>query len=273
MIDATARLVFTSGLIYSAQFPFSTTVIVDNGKIAWLGDEEGLAGQLLDTDIQIDLGGAFVSPGFFDAQLTTLNPSDQGIAAGIVGGQAQAQLVVRDVSRALVAAREPISPNPSTVTLGPRLLSEQDVAALVSDRAFVIADASSRPATARQLAAAGIPFAFGSNGRQTIVWEWIRGMVFGDVDGLSARAAFNAATRSGWRYAGYPDAGQLTIGSTATFNVWTCDQFEVQVPDSRVSAWSTDARAGTPPLPDLSPGATLPVLEATVVCGDLQRVG
>src|SRR5690606_2707913 len=107
----------------------------------------------------------------------------------------------------------------------------EQVPALLASRSFVIADFGTSPSTLRMLAAAGVPFAFGSAGGSGGVWDWIRHAVFGSDSGLSARAAFNATTRSGWRLAGVPDSGQLTIGSDATFNVWACEQFEVQVPD------------------------------------------
>ena len=41
----------------------------------------------------------------------------------------------------------------------------------------------------------------------------------------------------------------------------------VQAPDDRIQAWSTDPRSGTPGLPDLSPGADLPVNLRTVIRG------
>ena len=58
MIDAATRLVLTAGLVYSYRFPFSTSVILDQGRIAWIGDDGGLSGQLLDSDVIIDCEGA-----------------------------------------------------------------------------------------------------------------------------------------------------------------------------------------------------------------------
>ncbi|PPB49969.1 amidohydrolase [Arthrobacter pityocampae] len=69
---------------------------------------------------------------------------------------------------------------------------------------------------------------------------------------VSARAAFIAHTRAGWRLAGRsPMMGQLAPGTPASFAVWKVDELMVQTPDNRVQSWSTDPRAGTPLLPAL----------------------
>jgi predicted amidohydrolase YtcJ len=60
--------------------------------------------------------------------------------------------------------------------------------------------------------------------------------------------------------------GQLAPGTPATFAIWDADELSIQTPDSRVSAWSTDARAGTPMLPSLDSGR-LPVCVGTVMNG------
>ena len=73
--------------------------------------------------------------------------------------------------------------------------------------------------------------------------------------GCSARAAFAAHTRGGWRAAGVDDTGVLAPGAPATYAVWDTDaELAVQTPDERVAAWTTDPRAGVPVLPDLSDG-------------------
>ncbi|MCZ4516508.1 amidohydrolase, partial [Streptomyces sp. ActVer] len=45
------------------------------------------------------------------------------------------------------------------------------------------------------------------------------------------------------------------------------DELVVQAPGGRVARWSADPRSGTPGLPDLTPGARLPVCLRTVVGG------
>ena len=268
MIDATARLVFTGGMVYSSQFPFSTALIVDSGKIAWIGDDAGLAGQLLDGDRMIDCEGSLITPPFFDVAMTGLEGVDSSIGAGVVVDDGAGELFVRDSASSFRLVPRDGAPPAVRVDLGESEVTSADAERMLGSASFVVAGHQARPRALRELAAVGVPFAFGSNGRSTSVWEWIARMVYLEPNGLSARAAFNAATRSGWRFAGMPDAGQLSIGSRANFNLWVCDQVEVQVPDERVSAWSTDVRAGTPPLPDLSPGAALPELVGTVLDGE-----
>jgi predicted amidohydrolase YtcJ len=83
---------------------------------------------------------------------------------------------------------------------------------------------------------------------------------------LSARAAFSAHTRGGWRAARQDDVGELAPGAPATFAVWDVPgELVVQAPDDRVAGWSTDPRAGVAGLPDLS--APAPVCRRTVVRG------
>jgi len=120
------------------------------------------------------------------------------------------------------------------------------------------------------MAAAGVALALGSDAPVTPLdpWGTVRAAVRHRTpgSGLSARAAFSAHTRGGWRAARVEGAGELTPGAPATFAVWELPaELVVQVPDERVSAWSTDPRAGVAGLPDLSDGD--PVCRLTVVGG------
>lgn len=121
------------------------------------------------------------------------------------------------------------------------------------------------------LAAAGVPLAFGSDAPVTPLgpWEAVRAAVFhhDPVQRLSARAAFAAHTRGGWRAVGRDDAGVLVPGAPASYAVWEVDELVVQAPDDRIQAWSTDPRSGTPGLPDLTPGVAAPRCLRTVVQG------
>jgi predicted amidohydrolase YtcJ len=120
------------------------------------------------------------------------------------------------------------------------------------------------------LAAAGVAVALGSDAPVTPLdpWGTLRAAVLHRTpgSGLSARAAFSAHTRGGWRAARRDEAGELVPGAPASFAVWqVTGELVVQVPDARVSAWSTDPRAGVAGLPDLS--GDDPRCRATVVAG------
>ncbi|WP_460960434.1 amidohydrolase [Parasphingorhabdus pacifica] len=124
------------------------------------------------------------------------------------------------------------------------------------------------------LAASGVVLAFGSDAPVTSVDPWgsIRAAVHHHTDGfgISARAAFTAHTRGGWRAAGVDDGvtGMLVAGAPATYVVWDAGELVVSAPDSRVQRWSTDPRSGVPALPDLTPGTPLPRCLRTVLRGE-----
>lgn len=120
------------------------------------------------------------------------------------------------------------------------------------------------------LAAAGVPLAFGSDSPVTPFDPWaavLAAMRHHDpTQRISARAAFRAHTRGGWR-AGrlmHTGAGEIRLGAPATLAIWAAGPLAVQAPDSRVAAWSTDPRAGTPLLPELGEGAPAPACLRTL---------
>ncbi|GGT42807.1 amidohydrolase [Streptomyces kurssanovii] len=118
---------------------------------------------------------------------------------------------------------------------------------------------------------AGVPLAFGSDSPVTPLdpWGTVRAAAFHRTPEhrISVRAAFTAHTRGGWRAVGHDEAGVLVPGAPADYAVWRTGALIVQAPDDRVARWSTDPRSGTPGLPDLGPGAELPVCVRTVVRG------
>ncbi len=119
--------------------------------------------------------------------------------------------------------------------------------------------------------ASGMTLALGSDSPVTpfAPWEAVRACVNHHTadQRVSARSAFLAHTRGGWRAAGFDDRGYLDLGMPATFTVWAVGDLVVQAPDDRIQTWSTDPRSGTPGLPDLSPGAPTPSALRTVVRG------
>jgi hypothetical protein len=122
------------------------------------------------------------------------------------------------------------------------------------------------------LAAAGVPLAFGSDSPVTPMDPWgaVRAAAYSSAPeaALSARAAFAAHTRGGWRAAGRDGEGVLAPGTPATFAVWQAGELAVDSPDERIARWSTDPRAAVPGLPDVAPGADLPSCLRTVVRGE-----
>lgn len=118
---------------------------------------------------------------------------------------------------------------------------------------------------------AGGALAFGSDAPVTPLGPWAAvraAMNHSNPDQrVSARAAFSAHTRGGWRAVGEIAAGVLQPGAPAHVAVWRVDELDVQAPDARVSGWSTDPRSGTPALPVLEPGSSLPECVATLVAG------
>lgn len=107
------------------------------------------------------------------------------------------------------------------------------------------------------LFSAGVPVCFGSDSPVTpfAPWAGVRAALAHHrrEQRISARAAFLAYSRAGWRAARERDPmmGQLVPGAPASFAVWQVDELMVQVADERVQSWSTDPRSRTPLLPAL----------------------
>ncbi|MCA5894745.1 amidohydrolase family protein [Isoptericola sp. NEAU-Y5] len=120
------------------------------------------------------------------------------------------------------------------------------------------------------LASAGVPLAFGSDAPVTPLdpWQGVRATLRHEdtTQRISARTAFRAHTRGGWRLAGldHTGAGELRVGAPAHLAVWRAEQLAVQAAPGRLSQWNPEARAGQPLLPDLSPGAAEPECLQTV---------
>ena len=121
------------------------------------------------------------------------------------------------------------------------------------------------------LVAGGVALAFSSDSPVTPIdpWSTVRAAAWHHEPSqrISVRAAFNASTRGGWRAMRRMDAGVLSPGAPAHVALWDVDELDVQVPDTRVSAWSTDPRSATPALPVLTPDSALPRCAATIADG------
>lgn len=121
------------------------------------------------------------------------------------------------------------------------------------------------------LAGAGVPLALGSGVGGFDPWGSVRAAVLHPEaeQRVSARAAFRAHTRGGWRLAGldHAGAGEIRIGAPAHLAIWRADELVVQAPEGRLAAWSTDPRAGTPLLPALAPDVPAPQCLRTLRAG------
>jgi len=109
------------------------------------------------------------------------------------------------------------------------------------------------------LAAAGVPLAFGSDSPVTPLGPWaaVRAAIRPSDPGagISPRAAFAAHTKGGWLAAGR-EGGELGPGKPATFAVWRAGESDQAGADTRVFG-----------LPDVSAGLELPSCVRTVVRG------
>ncbi|MHC9294803.1 amidohydrolase [Mycobacterium sp. LTG2003] len=120
------------------------------------------------------------------------------------------------------------------------------------------------------LASEGVPLAFGSDTPVTSMnpWETVRAAIEHRTpsSAISARAAFAAATRGGWRAGGVRDGvtGTLVAGAAASYAVWDADDLEVSAPANAAQRWSTDPRSRVPALPRLATGSALPRCRQTV---------
>jgi predicted amidohydrolase YtcJ len=120
------------------------------------------------------------------------------------------------------------------------------------------------------LASQGVPLALGSDAPVTGLDPWgsVRAAVNHHTPGsaVSARAAFAAATRGGWRASGVRDGktGTLVPGAPASYVVWDAGPLNTHAPSDAVQRWSTDPRSRVPALPRLGPTDTLPQCRRTV---------
>ncbi|MFT3900087.1 MAG: amidohydrolase [Gordonia sp. (in: high G+C Gram-positive bacteria)] len=120
------------------------------------------------------------------------------------------------------------------------------------------------------LAKAGVALAFSSDSPVTPVSPWTAvAAAVGhhrSESAVSARAAYGACTRGGWRAAARNDGltGVLVPGAPASYAVFDADKLVVAGSDDKVQRWSTDPRSRVPALPAVAPGAPIPDCVRTV---------
>jgi hypothetical protein len=110
----------------------------------------------------------------------------------------------------------------------------------------------------------GVALAFGSDSPVTPLDPWgsVRAAVWhhNPTHRMSARSAFAAHTRGGWRAVHRDTEGVLAPGASATFAVWS-------QPPRATPAGSPDAAGSGARLPSLDPDESLPVCRLTVLRG------
>ncbi len=320
------RTLYRNGVVHSASHPFAQALMVEDGVITWLGDED-TADQMAAPET-IDLDGALVAPAFVDAAADLDRAPDLADAAahGIVsvhtlrpggswpnggpgdgGHDDQVEVVAYAAGRGVVdleqvsdeealLAVESATRAHAPVVLRVGSSSEHralDVVEAVSDRtgAAAVARAGHRIVGVRDVsearsarivrlglrvtlvpphlplasaASAGLAVSLG--GLSHDPWGVLLEAMTQEPAGerVSARAAFRAATRGGWRAVGQDDVGELRPGAVAHLALWRANHLGVQGPRS---AWSSDARAGTPLLPFLEPDEARPACLRTVRAG------
>ncbi len=120
------------------------------------------------------------------------------------------------------------------------------------------------------LAKAGVALSFSSDAPVTDIdpWATIRAAVHHHRprNAISARGAFAACTRGGWRAGGINDGltGTLEPGARAAYAIWNVEDMVVAGSHAGVARWSTDPRSRVPALPDVAPDASLPTCVRTV---------
>lgn len=107
-------------------------------------------------------------------------------------------------------------------------------------------------------------------------WAAIHASMFhhNPLERITARAAFSAHTRAGWRALGhaFDNHGVIAVGAPADLALWVANEFDVQVPDTRITQWSTDPRSATMPLPYLGNATSFeePMCVLTSVSGEIR---
>jgi cytosine/adenosine deaminase-related metal-dependent hydrolase len=300
------RVLLRGGAVYSPADPFASAMLVAGAEVAWVGSEGAALAMADGVDEVVELAGALVVPAFVDAHLPEDSDASGAGRLGIgsvhtvgrvswgVGGELGPVVVADDGSAAVIAALLDATADGLQAVVvaqdaaavgriarcgaprGHRLhaaggIDAADVPA-IADSGLLVTLVAAPALPVAALAAAGVPFTFGSGpgaAGPRDPWEAVRDVVHhaGPDDRISARAAFAAHTRGGWRSRGMPGVGTLVPGAPAHYSIWSVGDLVVTAPDDRIAAWSTDPRSGTPGLPDLRDGATPPACVRTVVAG------
>lgn len=262
----TSAVLYRGGTVYSDADRFATAILIEAGTISWIGDEQGADVHERAGAAIVDLDSRLLTPAFGDAMGSTgptaADWASHGVAL-VVGGSGE------NAFRKLGLGGIEHSPRNERARAVSRL-AEVNLGEVACIDPTILDPDTDLAALATQ----GVPFAFGTApGEAVSPWSRVQHAL---ARGLSARAGFLASTRGVWRASSAPDAhsrGRLLVGTPATLAIWDHTELVTQVADEHRSAWSSDARAGLPPLPAL--GALddaewrAPICVRTVVDGQI----
>lgn len=282
----TTELLF-HGVIHSSAAPFATAVIIDDGVVTWLGDDDTARTRMGSVDSVLDLSGALVLPALMNVTLPGDDPlvRDGVIACDLVTTERAERRQIIDmrhssdaVARTIEVLRAQARSDGEASIRAQQLIMVVDEGLLnemVTDLTYwgvtIVVAVSGEPqptihAPLAALARAGIPFVLTTPSHSS-PWDTIRSAVHGAGEqGLTARAAFRAHSRAVWRLYGANEAGEIRIGAPAALAWWRSNALGVETPHGDAlpangASWSQDARAGTPLLPILGTSEQLPVCE------------
>lgn len=245
-MDDTKAVLYRGGTVYSDADRFATAMLIEQGTISWIGDEQGADVHLRAGAAIVNLDSRLLTPAFGDSitggDVHALEWTRQGVA--LVLTEPGAEPPAEDDGPDALLERVPRNPW-ARVSSDPSALTPGELACIDPTTLGLDVDLAA-------LAAQGLPLAFGTAAGEPISpWRRVQHAL---ARGLSARAGFLASTRGVWRASSAADAhsrGRLMVGAPATFVVWDHTELVTQVADERRSAWSSDARAGLAPLPAL----------------------
>ena len=261
-----ATVIYRNGSVYSPADPFATALLVQDGRIRWVGQEAG-ADSLTDEHVHtVDLDGLLLTPSFAAAGPA---PSDERTWLGL--RRSGVHTVLDPQCEWVDAAGERTALPERVRRLGPRGRLDPGQAERAEGDPLLVLAREEEPEprgwidVARAGLSAGRPLGVAGvlePGTAPQPWRLTLAALRREEEGpgISTRGCFGLQTRGVRRICGVggPFGGQLVPEAPADLIGWRTEALMVQTADERIAAWSTDPRARTPLLPALGQDAPLP---------------